>query len=185
MEGSLWVAVAGIGLAALTTGLTYLSSEKRRKSEDRRHSERLNHELRLTLWRDAAHAYRLCSEIQGLLTWAYIESLSLYPDIEADVDDVRVPPAVKRRIMDGVNVITEAKAYAWTDDMITACGAVIVAIANLENIAFASIGALRANRSGGDRTTPIVQERFERIWSEYDEAIETYRRSIRILGSES
>ena len=58
--------------------------------------------------------------------------------------------------------------------MVTAAGAVIVALVDLERIALATIGRLRA--AGADEEQ--LHERFWAVGSQYDDAIERYRRAI-------
>jgi len=171
------VLVTGAG-AAFTVAANAWLGRKRLASEERMHTERLANERRLVHEGKAAEAYLAAEEVQRWIKWKDIENA-------ARLGHERLTHAHKDKIMAAVDAITKAKAYAWTDEMATAAGGVIVGIAKLENKAYGSINRLREMMQGGDQVSPEnlqkrenMEEQFDAVWWAYDKAIDDFRKAM-------
>ena len=165
------VSVAVAVLAVMVTGMSiwmnFLNSEKRRAHEEQMQGQRLAHERRLTHQAEAARAYRSAAEVGRWINLTEIERA-----VAAGED--RLGSDAKAAVTAAADAMELAKAYAWRGEMVTAAGAVIVALIELERVGFATIGRLRA--AGADEEQ--LHDRFWAAWDLYDDAIEQYRRAI-------
>jgi hypothetical protein len=168
------VAAVSVGVAALAVMVTgvsiwvnFLDSEKRRAHAERMQGQRLAHERRLTHQAEAAKAYRSAAEVGRWINLTEIEKA-----VAAGED--RLGSDAKAAVTAAADAMELAKAYAWRAEMVTAAGAVIVALVELDRVGFATIGRLRA--SGADEEQ--LHGKFWAVWGRYDDAIEQYRRAI-------
>lgn len=169
-------AAMGTILAVAVTGVsiyfTYKGSNKRLRSEESRHTERLANERRLLHEGNAAKAYGALERVQR---WVQLDAVAK----AAALGQNRLSREHKEVVMAAVDAITEAKAYAWRDEMVTAAGWAIMKLVELEQQTDTTIRVLAAGANDRDPGAgKRAQEKFQERWSAYDNAIENFRKEI-------
>ncbi len=150
MTAELWVAVAGVSIAAISIIANAIVSVRRLSHEEQMQQKRLLHERRLAHEAKAAAAYRDAERVQRVWHWDAIRGIAgEAPRYAAafKAEDTTPPPSqlelASAPIQSAVDAITEAKAYAWSEKMAEACGGLLVALVIVERQGRAAIARLR------------------------------------------
>lgn len=173
-----WIALTAVLATVVTVIVNAWLNNRRLVSEERRHAESLANVRRVAHEANAAKAYLAAEHVERWINWVEVGKA-------VDRGQERLSPEHKAVVMAAVDAITEAKAYAWTDEMVTAAGGVIVALVNLENTAYASIGRLQTTVGDGEqekrewlKMRERLEKQFDVVSDAYHTAIEEYRKAM-------